>query len=189
MLPGSHDPHGLFEICIAALREAVREGALTQEWDITAFGAAGIEGEIALGNGCTMQALGQIGAAEQRTLLVSSDVALALIWSGQMGGAVHEMASAGVVTVTNIHSGRSARDLARLGHNVVPCVATMQGIVDGLWEAVRRCEDIPARLAASQLDGPKSWDDVFSPAFLMEFDALARGQSTPDARPILMAAE
>jgi hypothetical protein len=44
--------------------------------------------------------------------------------------------------------------------------ATVDGIVEGLREAVRRCEDYRARQAGARFDWPRTWDRAFDGAFI-----------------------
>jgi hypothetical protein len=80
-----------------------------------------------------------------------------------------ELAKAGVVTVTNEYGIRNRQRLSEFGHNIVPALPTIEGIVEGLKEAVIRSKDLEARLAASQFHWPADWDEVFTKVF---FDQL-----------------
>lgn len=173
------------EIAILALREALREGAFTGEWEFVGFGDSGQAGEIPLNDEHAMRLAGGDAGA----LLPGFDVGVSLVWGAHPGTMPCTMARAGVVTVTNACVARPAAELMQLGHNLVPCEPTLRGVVDGIWQAVGRAGNGPARLAGSRLVWPTDWDEVFGAGFFGNLMELARQPEMVVGRPRLMAAE
>ena len=69
-----------------------------------------------------------------------------------------EMASAGQVTVTNSFETKTREAMEAISPNLLAAEPSLEGIVAGLEQAVRRTEDFDARVAGAALDWPRDWD-------------------------------
>jgi len=75
-----------------------------------------------------------------------------------------------VRVVTNTFSNRSAEYLRSISENLIPCDPTIEGIAEGIRQAVTSLDDIESRLRGAKIPGPHSWDEVFDDKF---FDKLS----------------
>ncbi len=170
--PERHATRNLFEIGILALRAAVQAGVFPGEWTFFGIGSLGKDYTVHLHDGHAMTIVSRIDQSQYEQLLQSFDIGLSLMWAPHPSVMPFELARAGVVTVTNTFSNRDAALLAGFGDNIVPAPPTIDGIVGGLREAVRRAGHHETRIAAASLDWPTNWDDVFDAPFFAEFDTF-----------------
>jgi hypothetical protein len=83
-----------------------------------------------------------------------------------------EMASAGLVCVTNSFANKTADALAAISGNLVCAAPTVEGVADALCAAVARCDDIDARVRGSAVAWSRDWDASFDDALLERVEAL-----------------
>jgi hypothetical protein len=164
--PERHAGRNLLEICVLALRDALRDGMFTGNWTFHGFGSLGHDYELDLGGGHRMTIEARIAQDKYETLLRSFDVGLSLMWGPHPSIIPFELARAGVVTVTNEYGSRTQRKLAKFGYNIVGAVPTIDGIAAALGVAAERSKDLQARLQGAAFDWPVSWDEVFDDRFI-----------------------
>jgi hypothetical protein len=83
-----------------------------------------------------------------------------------------EMASAGMLTVTNTFENKTEDALRAISRNLIPAEPTVEGIVGGLAEAVAGAGDTERRLRGSAVEWSRSWDDSFDDATMDRIDDL-----------------
>jgi hypothetical protein len=71
------------------------------------------------------------------------------------------MASAGMWTVTNTLADKTSERLQAISANLIGVQPTVDGIVDGLVQAMSRVGEIDRRLAGARVDWPTDWDRAF----------------------------
>lgn len=172
--PERHAGRNMFEVCILALREAVRLRIFPGEWEFVGIGSLGHEYEIELGPIDVLKIMPRMPQADYEQFLLSFDVGLSLMWAPHPSVMPFELASAGVVTVTNEYANRTGDTFDQFGANLIFAVPTLEGIVAGLREAVLRSENLALRRAASTFDWPRNWDEVFTEPFIENVLSAAR---------------
>ena len=172
--PERHAGRNMFEVCILALRDAIKRGVFPGNWEFLGIGSLGNESEIDLGPGAALTILPRMPQDDYERFLLSFDVGLSLMWAPHPSVMPFELAGAGVVTVTNEFGGRTRDTVDRFGTNLILATPTLDGIIAGLQEAVHRSDNVVARRAASAIDWPRSWDEVFTPPFIDHILTAAR---------------
>ncbi len=83
-----------------------------------------------------------------------------------------EMASAGMLTVTNTYDSKTAAKLSMISPNLIAAEPSIEGVTAALGEAVGRVDDHEARVAGADVDWSDDWEDSFSEAVMEEINAL-----------------
>ena len=168
--PEKHAARNMFEICVLALREAFRRGIFQGDWEFWGIGSLGKDYTVSLNDKAVIKIISRVEQSEYEAMLQSFDVGLSLMWAPHPSVFPFELAKAGVVTVTNTFSNRSMSELEEFGFNIVPAEPTLNQIVEGLAEAVRRADQPKRRIQGAKFDWPTSWDMVFDSKFLSELE-------------------
>lgn len=163
--PERHAERNMFNLAVLGIRAAVEEGLFADGWEILGVGKQGAATDLGWGP-VHIRLLPRMDQMPYGELLAKCDVGLALQYTAHPGLLPLEMASAGMITVTNHFENKTASALQAVSSNLVPVEATVDGIVEGLREAVRRCEDYRAREAGARFDWPRTWDRAFDRAFI-----------------------
>jgi hypothetical protein len=72
-----------------------------------------------------------------------------------------EMASAGMVTVTNTFGCKDAASLRAISENLLPVLPSTAAVAEGLGCAVRRLDDAAARARGADVHWSRDWDQAF----------------------------
>jgi len=83
-----------------------------------------------------------------------------------------EMASAGMLTVTNSWETKDAAAMAALSPNLIAVPPGVEGIVAGLAEAVAGAGDYERRIAGATVDWSRDWAESFDEATMAAVVAL-----------------
>lgn len=174
--PEPHGSRNMFELGLLALREAVAIGVLGPAWDLVGIGSTDAsDREVDVGSGRTLTLMSRRGQGDYGALLAGHDVGLSLMYTPHPSLVPLEMASAGMVTVTNGYATKTAAMLSAISENLITARPDIDGIVDGLAEAVRRSGDFEARLANSHLDWSRDWERSFDGPTMARIGELLRG--------------
>ena len=126
----------MFELGILALGRAVADGVLGPDWELHGVGAVGRAGEpIDLGEGADLELLPRRGQDDYAELLRAHDVGLALMYTPHPSLVPIEMASAGMLTVTNSFENKTAEAMAAISRQPDRRRAQRRG--DRRWAARR----------------------------------------------------
>jgi hypothetical protein len=77
-----------------------------------------------------------------------------------------EMASAGMLTVTNTFENKTAEALARISPNLLAAEPTIDGVTAALCEAAMAADDVEARIRGSRVRWIRDWDRSFDDTLL-----------------------
>lgn len=161
----------LFELGTAALFEAVDRGLFSpDEWE---FFFMGEQIPAATHGGMTIDCLPWLGYNDYAAKLRQSDIVLSLMLSPHSSYPPLEAAASGALAVTNTFGCKTAERLTAISGNIIPIEPTLEGVIDGLVEAQKRMGDAAARRAASEVNLPASWEEVFKevvPSAIRLFD-------------------
>jgi hypothetical protein len=160
--PEAHAARNMFELAILALAKAVADGAIGPEWELNGVGAAGRgEPPVELGDGQALKLLPRSSQDDYARLLRQHDVGLALMYTPHPSLVPIEMASAGMLTVTNSFENKTPEAMAEISDNLVTVEPSMDGVAGGLRDAVARVGDGAGRAAGARVRWSRSWDASF----------------------------
>lgn len=167
-----HARRNMFELGLIALAEAVRRGAFSGAWEFRGVGSVSGRSRIALPGGAELTVLPRTDQASYGRMLADHDVGLALMFTPHPSLVPLEMASAGLLTVTNSFDTKTADRLEALSANLIAAPPTIAGVVAGLERAIAGCGDGAAREAGATVAWPTDWDDSFSAPVIAAITAL-----------------
>jgi glycosyltransferase involved in cell wall biosynthesis len=169
--PEPHAARNMFELGVLALSRALDEGLFQDGWELNGIGTVHGGGRIPLGLGRMLTLLPRSDQSSYANLLRDHDVGLALMYTPHPSLVPIEMASAGLLTVTNSFENKTARALAAVSANFITTEATIEGISAGLRDAVSGVSDVARRLAGSQVNWSSRWERSFDDSLLDELVA------------------
>ena len=167
----------MFELGVLALSRALGDGAF-QGWQLNGIGTVRGGGRIALGAGRMLTLLPRSDQRSYATLLREHDVGLALMYTPHPSLVPIEMASAGMLTVTNTFENKTAAALSAISSNLIASEPTVEGDRGGAVAAAAGVRTTSRRgwPAAGSLE-PR-WDESFDDALM---DRSRRSGSAPTA--------
>jgi glycosyltransferase involved in cell wall biosynthesis len=155
--PEPHAARNMFELGAVALTRAILDGAFGPQWSFHGIGAVAETEDIRLGS-ANLEMLTRRGQSGYAEFLTGFDVGLALMFTPHPSLVPLEMASAGLVTVTNSFETKTREAMEAISGNLLAAEPSLDGIVAGLAQAVERAEDFDARVAGSRVDWSRDWD-------------------------------
>jgi glycosyltransferase involved in cell wall biosynthesis len=158
--PEPHAARNLFELGGLALSRAAEQGLL-DGWELNGIGTVSPGRRLDLGGGAVLELLPRSDQAGYARLLRGQDVGLALMYTPHPSLPPFEMASAGMLTVTNSFENKTAGALAVISSNLVTVEPTLDGIVAGIAEAVAGAGDVERRVRGSQVRWSRDWNESF----------------------------
>jgi glycosyltransferase involved in cell wall biosynthesis len=159
--PESHASRNMFELGVLGLAQAVGDGVLGPEWDLRGIGGVEAGPPIDLGDGTMLEMLARRDQHSYAELLRSHDIGLALMYTPHPSLVPIEMASAGMLTVTNSFENKTAAAMAGISSNLITVEPSIEGLGAGLREAVAGVDDFARRARGSQVNWSREWDDSF----------------------------
>jgi glycosyltransferase involved in cell wall biosynthesis len=159
--PESHASRNMFELGVLGLAQAVGEGVLGPEWELHGIGGVEAGAPIDLGDGTMLEMLPRRDQHSYAKLLRSHDAGLALMYTPHPSLVPIEMASAGMLTVTNSFENKTAAAMAAISPNLITVEPSVEGVQAGLREAVARVDDYERRTEGSHVHWSRDWDDSF----------------------------
>ena len=159
--PESHASRNMFELGVLALARAVSEGALHANWELHGVGGVEPSEPIDLGDGTMLEMLPRRSQHSYADLLRSHDVGLALMYTPHPSLVPIEMASAGMLTVTNSFENKTAARMAAISSNLITAEPSVEGIHAGLLEAIAGVDDFGRRRKGSDVQWSSAWEDSF----------------------------
>jgi glycosyltransferase involved in cell wall biosynthesis len=184
--PEAHAQRNMFELGILALRKAISDGALDPtQWDFYGIGTVGEQFVIPLPKGAEMTALPKMSLEEYAEYLPDFDLGMSLMYTPHPSLVPLEMASAGLVTVTNSCENKTADVLRLISTNFEVGEANIDDLAAALKRAEGRIGDIDARVRGAAINWPTSWEEAFAPDVMRPLIAeLARGIQPRQVQPV-----
>jgi len=173
--PEPHAARNMFELGVLALQRALQEGAFRAGWDLHGIGTVGSRRGISLGPGAELELLPRAAQSDYADVLRDHDVGLALMYTPHPSLVPIEMASAGLLTVTNCFENKTAEALAEISSNLLAAEPTIEALAGALDEAGRRAEDLPERLRGSAVRWSQDWDTSFDGQLLERLEGYLSG--------------
>ncbi len=164
--PEAHAARNMFELGILALGRALEEGTFRSGWELRGIGGVAKRGRIDLGGDAELELLPRTAQRDYGALLAEHDVGLALMYTPHPSLVPIEMASAGLLTVTNTFENKTADGLAAISTNLIAAEPTVDSIAGALLEAAAGVEDAERRAAGSRVNWARGWEECFDDALL-----------------------
>jgi hypothetical protein len=165
--PEPHASRNMFEMGFLALSRAIEQGAFDQgPWEFYGIGTSGSAQHLPLPGGRALHLLPRVNQREYARLLRAHDLGLSLMLTPHPSLVPIEMASAGMVTVTNTFGCKTAESLQSISANLVPAPPSVTGVADALRCAVSRLDDAPGRARASAVRWSRNWEEAFPPSLV-----------------------
>jgi hypothetical protein len=170
--PESHAARNMFELGMLVLREAIRSGVFSEDWEFSGIGTTSAASEIPLAEGRVLRLLPRQRQESYRDVLLERDVGLSLMYTPHPSLVPIEMASAGMLVVTNTFANKTPEAMRAISSNIMAVEPSVRELVEGLRSAVTRADDHAARLAGAQVSWSRSWDATFGPDQLAAVEAF-----------------
>jgi hypothetical protein len=158
--PEAHAARNMFELGALALSRAAGEGVLAGV-ELHGIGTVEASRRLDLGNGAVLDLLPRSGQDAYAQRLRDHDIGLALMYTPHPSLPPIEMASAGMLTVTNSFENKTAEALSAISPNLITAEPTVDGIVAGLREAVAGAGDVERRIRGGDVRWSRDWADSF----------------------------
>jgi hypothetical protein len=161
--PEAHGARNMFELGLMGLAEAIARGAFGPEWDLYGIGAVEEGDNIRLGPSAQLEVLTRRDQGGYADLLTSSDVGLALMGTPHPSLVPLEMASAGMLTVTNSFETKTPEAMSAIAKNLIAVPPGLEGVVTGLQQAVEGADDYARRIEGASVDWSRDWEESLNP--------------------------
>jgi hypothetical protein len=168
--PEAHAVRNMFEMGVLALMRAVQDGCFANGWELYGIGTVETSGMVALGNGLSMHFLPRQKQEAYGAILRAHDLGLSLMCTPHPSLVPLEMASAGMLTVTNTYANKTAPQLQGISSNLIAVPATVDGIVQGLKQALLSIENYQARVDGARVKWATSWEEAFNRGVMARFE-------------------
>jgi len=155
--PEPHAARNMFELGVLALSRALDAGAF-RGWELRGVGSVGSESGIEFPAGATLELLPRFNQAEYGELLGEHDVGLSLMYTPHPSLVPIEMASAGLLTVTNSFENKTPEAMAAISSNLITAAPSVDAIAAALCAAEAGVEDFAARAGGSRVRWSRDWD-------------------------------
>jgi glycosyltransferase involved in cell wall biosynthesis len=170
--PEQHAARNMFELGLLALARAVEQGVIGPDWELNGVGTVSGRASIELGRGSVLQLLPHRTQDAYAGLLGDHDVGLALMYTPHPSLVPIEMASAGMLTVTNSFDNKTPEAMAQISGNLVTVAPTVTGVVSGLHQAIGAVDDFERRAAGAAVDWSRDWNRSFDEALLARVEGF-----------------
>jgi hypothetical protein len=156
-----HASRNLFELGMMALAALANDPRVDLTgWSFHGIGSMG-GNMLELKPGVPLELVPKTNLQEYTNMMPSYDVGLSLMMTPHPSLVPIEMAAAGMWTVTNTFANKTAESLRAISTNLIGVQATVDGIVDGLVQAMSRVDEVDARLAGAAVNWPTDWNQAF----------------------------
>jgi hypothetical protein len=168
----SYSPRNLFDLGLLALGDLIAEGTIDDRWDLYGIGSVGGPARFELPGGHDLQITPRQAEGSYADFLSRHDIGVSLMHSPHPSLVPIEMASAGMVTVTNSYANKTAEEMARISPNLIAGEPTREGIAEALRRACAAVDDFEARVAGAAVRWPTDWDSALDEALLARLGEL-----------------
>ena len=181
--PEPHAARNMYELGLLALGRALRQGAFEYGWELHGIGSVSGRRRISLGGGAALELLPRSDQSSYGAMLREHDVGLALMYTPHPSLVPIEMASAGMLTVTNSFENKTAAELTAISPNLIAAQPTVASIAEALVQASGAATDFPRRIAGSEVAWSQDWERSFSDELLDRVLAEVLGATAAASGP------
>jgi hypothetical protein len=151
----------MFELGVLGLARALEDGVFSTGWELHGVGSVHRGQRISLGRGASLELLPRSDQDAYASLMRAHDVGLALMYTPHPSLVPIEMASAGLLTVTNSFANKTGEALTRISSNLITAAPTVEGVATALCEAATGSTDLARRVSGSKVRWSRDWDESF----------------------------
>ena len=160
--PEPHATRNMFELGLMALSTAISRGAFDERWSFQGIGSVEGYDAIRLSDGIALELLTRRDQASYAGLLAGCDLGLSLMLTPHPSLVPLEMATAGMVTVTNSFENKTAAAMEAISRNLIAPEPTIDGVAAGIQRAAAAADDPVARMkGAAEVEWSRDWDTAF----------------------------
>jgi hypothetical protein len=174
--PEPHASRNMFELGMLALDRVAQEGRLGRGWELHGIGTVGERRQLRLGAGAALTLLPRYEQSAYAEMLRDHDVGLALMYTPHPSLVPIEMASAGMLTVTNTFENKTAEAMSAISSNLIAVEPSLEGVTAGLRQAVARASDAEARERGSEVRWSRDWRRSFDDALMARVASFLGGE-------------
>jgi glycosyltransferase involved in cell wall biosynthesis len=157
--PEPHAARNMFELGVLGLVRALEDGIFSSGWELHGIGTVERGRRISLGGGAALELLPRADQSAYAKMLRQHDVGLALMYTPHPSLVPIEMASAGMLTVTNSFENKTPRALADISSNLITAEPTIEGVAAALAEAASGVANLERRIDGSRVRWSNNWSD------------------------------
>ena len=156
--PEGHGSRNMFELGLLGLSEAIGSGVFDGSWSFIGIGSVEGGDRIQIGPDHHLELLKRSDQAAYAAMLPQHDVGLSLMCTPHPSLVPIEMASAGLITVTNSFETKTPEAMSAISENLLTVEPSLDGIVSGLSKAVELSNDAARRVRGAQVNWSRDWD-------------------------------
>jgi len=153
-----HAKRNMFELGMIALSRAIESRVFGDEWEFFGIGSVSGRSRVALASGNELDVLPRQDQSRYGEILSGYDVGLSLMLTPHPSLVPIEMASAGLLTVTNTFATKTAERLTAISANLIAAEPSIEGVTAGLAAAVARVDDHEERVRNAAVDWSSDWE-------------------------------
>jgi glycosyltransferase involved in cell wall biosynthesis len=159
--PEPHAARNMFELGMLGLDRALEEGAFERGWELYGIGTVEARRRMTLATGAVLELLPRYEQGSYGALLREHDVGLALMYTPHPSLVPIEMASAGMLTVTNSFENKTPEAMAAISPNLITVEPSVDGLAAGLRAAAAGVDDFERRARGSDVRWSRGWIQSF----------------------------
>jgi hypothetical protein len=125
-----------------------------------------------LSSGAALELIPRHQQGDYADMLRDHDVGLSPMYTPHPSLVPIEMASAGMLTVTNSFENKTAEAMARISTNLITVQPTIEGLAGGLLEAAAGVGDFERRARGSEVDWSRDWKSSFDDRLMERIGTL-----------------
>ncbi len=172
--PEPHAARNMFELGVLALGRAVEQGAFGPGWQLSGIGTVEAAQRLELGGGAVLDLLARRDQGGYANVLRDHDVGLALMFTPHPSLVPIEMASAGMLTVTNSFENKTPEAMQAISGNLIVSEPSIDAIAAGLAEAAAGMGDFERRARGSAVRWSRDWNSSFDGELMARIEVLLR---------------
>ena len=159
--PEAHASRNMFELALLALDRALGEGTFRDGWELRGIGSLRSVSRLSLDGGASLELLPRADQASYAEVLRKHDLGMALMYTPHPSLVPIEMASAGMLTVTNSFENKTQEAMAAISPNLLAPAPTIEAVSRALCAAAARIDRYEERAAGSAVAWSSDWDEAF----------------------------
>jgi glycosyltransferase involved in cell wall biosynthesis len=161
--PEPHAARNMFELGLMSLFRAASQGSLSG-WEVCGIGSVDVRTpwHLELGAGVSLKLLPRQSQISYGDLLKDFDAGLALMYTPHPSLVPLEMASAGMLVVTNSFENKTPEAMAGISENLIVAEPSLSHVAAAVREAVVAADDYERRVRGAAVRWPTDWRASFN---------------------------
>ena len=161
--PEAHAARNMYELGAIALSNAIQKGHFADNaWEFHAIGSSVSGSKLDLGKGVSLVFKPKLSLQEYKIMLPQYDLGLSLMLTPHPSLVPLEMASAGMIVVTNSFANKTREALAAISPNFIVAEPNIESIEDAIREAASSINNYSRRTDPSRINWCTDWDQAFN---------------------------